>query len=163
MEAAVKLMRDVFMWEDDRLLEPFGRAAVGSVAAALDAFAAESLPNVKLVAERDEARAEEEWFREQVTKLFAPWTTEWITAHPDQPHVHPGLDTLIAWKVSLILHGAEMAIGRHLEGEAAEAALRERNRALVAALQVIFRRGYHGASYVAQLALAADAKAGEDA
>ena len=41
-------------------------------------------------------------------------------------------------------------------------ALRERNRALVAALQVIFHRGYHGASYVAQLALAEDAKAGED-
>ena len=40
-------------------------------------------------------------------------------------------------------------------------ALRERNRALVEALQVIFRRGYHGASYVAQLALAADAKAGD--
>ena len=42
------------------------------------------------------------------------------------------------------------------------AALRERNRALVEALRVIVERGYHGASYVAQLALAADAKAGED-
>ncbi|MDP2662394.1 MAG: hypothetical protein Q8R28_16875, partial [Dehalococcoidia bacterium] len=49
------------------------------------------------------------------------------------------------------------------EIEAERDALRERNRALVEALQVIFRRGYHGASYVAQLALAADAKAGKDA
>jgi len=91
--------------------------------------------------ERDEARAEEEWFREQVTKLFAPWTAEWIAAHPDQPHVHPGFDTLIAWKDSLVLHGAEMAIGRHLEGEATEAALRARNEKLVKEAEAIFEPG----------------------
>ena len=45
MEAAVAIMRDVFMWEDDRLREPFGRAAVGQIAAALDAFAKQSVAN----------------------------------------------------------------------------------------------------------------------
>src|SRR3990167_11443477 len=41
LEAAVKLMRDVFSWEDAMLLTAPGRGAVGSVAAAMEAFAAE--------------------------------------------------------------------------------------------------------------------------
>jgi len=46
MEATVAIMRDVFMWEDDWLREPFGRAAIGKIAAALDSFAADEIERV---------------------------------------------------------------------------------------------------------------------
>lgn len=58
---AVQIMQEVFFWDEERCLSPEGRAAIGAITEKLDAYAAESMPNViKLVAERDAAVARAE-------------------------------------------------------------------------------------------------------
>ena len=139
LEAAVKLMRDVFSWEDAMLLTAPGRGAVGSVAAAMEAFAAEQ--NVDL----------QVWVNDLQSGLYVNCVYCGHCYGPRETTPVSMADALKAHVEQCPKHPMS--------------ALRERNRALVAALRDIADGPmwfFPMAATVAADALAADAKAGED-
>lgn len=62
MAAAVRIMQDVFLWNEERCLTPEGRAAIGEIASRMDAYcdSQRNLDYILVANERDAAVARAE-------------------------------------------------------------------------------------------------------